>query len=88
MNILSIIKGENLRQRKKLSIFIIAFVFLFWALRGFISLYNGMQNLAVENPSSRDALQAIFSTKMVLTTVGNFTLSGWGSGLFIFLGAF
>lgn len=88
MTFSGVLKGEGLRQRKKLFIFILGIIFVACALYYFVPGYRGLQTLNVENPTIFAKLKAIFSTNLLLSTGGNYALTGYGAGLFIFLGAF
>lgn len=84
----AILKAEKIRVKKKLLIYILALVYIFWATYMYISDFTSVNTMIAEGAATFEKYQQAFAWNNLLGLSGNFALTGWGAGFYIFLGAF
>lgn len=88
MKLMQIFNAEFIRVRKKLLIYILSIVYIFWATMMFISNFSAVTTMISNGSATLSQYVHVFMWNNLFATAGNFALSGWGTGLYIFLGAF
>lgn len=88
MNVPFILKAELIRVRKKLLIYILLIIYIFWATLMFVSKFTTVSTMIANGTATMSQYKQAFAWDSLPSTAGDFALCGWGAGFFIFLGAF
>lgn len=84
----AILKAEGIRVRKKLLIYILALIYIFWATYMYGSSFSSVNTMIAAGSATLEQYKRVFVWNNLLASSGNFAITGWGSGFYIFLGAF